>query len=44
MEVGKDGMWVEVLFDTYDLNLQCLFCKATMVMNSESVLNKNLVI
>jgi hypothetical protein len=46
-KVGKDGMWVDVLFDSYELDLQCSFCKMTMVINSESMLkevsNKNSV-
>ncbi len=46
-KVGKDGMWVEVLLDSYELDLQCSFCKMNMVINSELVLkevsNKNSV-
>jgi aerobic-type carbon monoxide dehydrogenase small subunit (CoxS/CutS family) len=47
-KVGKDGMWVEVLLESYELDLQCSFCKMTMVINSELVLkevsNKNSII
>jgi hypothetical protein len=46
-KVGKDGMWVEVLLDSYELDLQCSSCKMNMVINSELVLkevsNKNSV-
>jgi hypothetical protein len=40
-------MWVDVLLDPYELDLQCSFLKMTMVANNElvlkEVLDKNLV-
>jgi hypothetical protein len=46
--MGKDGMWVDVLLDSYELDLQYSFCKMTVVINSESMLkevsNKNSII
>jgi hypothetical protein len=37
-------MWVDVLLDPYELDLQCLFFIMTMVANSELVLDKNPII
>jgi hypothetical protein len=47
-KVGKDGMWMDVLLDPYELDLQYSFFKMTMATNNElvlkEVLDKNLVI
>jgi hypothetical protein len=39
-KMGKDGMWVDLLLDPYELDLPCLFFKMTMAANNESVLKE----
>jgi hypothetical protein len=36
--MGNDGMWMKAMLDGYVLDLQCSFCKMTMITNNKLIM------
>jgi len=39
-KMGNDGMWMKPMLDGYVLDLQCLFCKMTMITNNKLIMKE----